>query len=133
MTNPIELPSNYLEKTEKLGIEAEDIVERFVRGGGKGGQKINKTSSCVTLKHIPTGIEVRCQKHREQSKNRLSAYKLLILKIEERILGDESEKAKRIFKLRKQKKRRSARAKEKMMEIKKRRAGVKEGRKVVEV
>jgi len=131
MAFPIELSSEFLQKAEKLGVEAEDITERFIKGGGKGGQKINKTSSCVMLKHIPTGVEVRCQRHREQSKNRLSAYKLLIRKIEEKVLGAESEKAKKIFKLRKQKKRRSARAKEKMLEIKRRRGELKEGRKAV--
>ena len=127
----IELPEEYLKKAEELGIDADDITEKFVRGGGKGGQKINKTSSCVVLKHIPTGIEVRCQKHREQSKNRISAYKLLINKVEERVKGAESAKAKKIFKIRKQKMRRSKRAKEKMLEAKKQRSEIKETRKKI--
>ena len=67
-----------------------------MHGSGKGGQKINKTSSCVVLKHLPTGIEVRCQKHREQSKNRLSAYKILLLKIEEQVRGKQSALQKKI-------------------------------------
>jgi protein subunit release factor B len=100
-----------------------------VRGGGKGGQKINKTSSTVLLRHLPTGIEVRCQKHREQSKNRLSAYKLLILKIDEQVRGRESERAKKIFKLKKQKQKRSKRAKEKMLKYKHRRSEIKKARK----
>jgi len=74
-----------IEKAKELDIDPSDITEKYVTGGGKGGQKINKTSSCVMLKHLPTGIVVKCQKHREQIKNRLSAYKLLILKIEEQI------------------------------------------------
>ena len=83
MNFPVELSEPLLIKAQQLNILPEDVVEQFVRGSGKGGQKINKTSSCVLLKHLPTGIEVRCQKHREQSKNRLSAYKLLILKTED--------------------------------------------------
>jgi len=125
----IELPPHFLVKAEELNVFPWDITEQFVRGSGKGGQKINKTSSCVVLKHLPTGIEVRCQKHREQSKNRLSAYKLLILKIEDKIRGNASERAKKIFKLKKQKQRRSKRAKEKMLIAKHHRSEIKKMRK----
>lgn len=128
---PIELKSETLNKARELDINPGDIEEQFVRGGGKGGQKINKTSSAVRLKHIPTGIEVKCQKHREQNKNRLSAYKLLINKIEEIVKGEESEKAKKIFKIRKQKQRRGRKAKEKLLELKKKRSEIKETRKKV--
>jgi len=128
---PVELSLELLNKAESLGVRAEDISEYFVRGSGKGGQKINKTSSTVLLRHAPTGIEVRCQKHLEQSKNRLSAYKLLILKIEEKIKGAESVRAKKIFKLRKQKIKRSKRAKAKMIDAKKRRGELKESRRNV--
>lgn len=129
MDFPIVLPPVYLEKAHKLGIFAHDIDEFFVRGSGKGGQKVNKTSSTVMLKYRPLGIEIRCQKHREQSKNRLSAYKLLINKVEERILGRESAAAKEKFKLKKQKQRRSRKAKEKMLKAKKLRSELKENRK----
>lgn len=128
---PIELKPDILQKALKLEINPEDIEEQFIRGGGKGGQKINKTSSAVRLKHLPTGIEVKCQKHREQNKNRLSAYKLLINKIEELVKGEESEKAKKIYKIRKQKQRRSKKAKEKLLELKKRRSEIKETRKKI--
>lgn len=114
-----------IKKANELGIKFEDITESYVTGSGKGGQKINKTSSCVMLKHLPTGTMVKCQKHREQSKNRLSAYKLMILKIEDQIKGNQSARAKVIFKLRKQKKRRSAKAKEKMLQDKAHRSEVK--------
>ena len=67
MNFPIDLPEYFLQKAQELQVRPEDIVEYFVRGSGSGGQKINKTSSCVLLRHQPTGIEVRCQKHREQS------------------------------------------------------------------
>ncbi len=131
MQFPVELPEDFVKKALKLGVKPEDFVEQFIRGSGKGGQKINKTSSCVLLRHLPTGIEVRCQFHREQSKNRLSAYKLIINKIEEQILGARSQKVREIFKLRKQKKKRSRRAKEKMLEMKRERGEVKELRRKV--
>jgi len=114
-----------IEKARVLCIHPDDITESYVAGSGKGGQKINKTSSCVMLKHLPSGIMVKCQKHREQSKNRLSAYKLLILKIEDKVKGNKSDRAMAIFKLRKQKKRRSVKAKEKMMHDKAHRSEVK--------
>ena len=110
MVFPVPLSSDLIQKALELGVRTEDVEERFIRGGGHGGQKINKTSSMVQLIHRPTGIEVRMQKHREQSKNRLSAWKLLILKIEQRKLGEKSALQKKIFKLKKQKARRSRKA-----------------------
>ena len=129
MQFPVDLSPPFLEKAQQLGVFPQDVDEKFVRGSGKGGQKINKTSSCVWLRHLPTGIEVRCQKHREQSKNRLSAYKLLILKVEDLVRGAASARAQKIFKLKKQKKKRSKRAQLKVLEGKKRRGEVKEIRK----
>jgi peptide chain release factor len=128
MPFPIPLSPPLLEKAQRLGIRPEDVTEQFMRGSGAGGQKINKTNSCVLLRHVPTGTEVRCQRHREQSLNRLSAYKLLILKVEEQKLGKQSVIAQKIFKLRKQKKRRSKKAKEKMMEAKRHRSTIKQNR-----
>lgn len=128
MNFPIELPPFFLQKAAELQINPADISEDFIRGSGKGGQKINKTSSCVLLRHQPTGIEVRCQKHREQSNNRLSAYKLLILKIEEKVKGSQSERQREIHKLRKQKRKRSKRAKEKILEQKHHRSEIKQNR-----
>lgn len=126
----IKLTPEYIQKAEALNILPSDIEEAFIRGSGKGGQKVNKTANCVWLKHLPTGIEVKVQKHREQSKNRISAYKLLIDKIEERVKGKESKRAQEIFKLRKQKQRRSKRAKEKILEAKKHRGKIKRIRKI---
>ena len=131
MEFPVELPGKHQALAKELAIKPKDISEAFTRGTGPGGQKINKTSICVELTHIPTGITVRVQKHRQQSANRLSAYKLLISKIEERKKGKESEKAKRIFKLRKQKKVRSKKAKRKMLEEKHHRSDIKKGRKKI--
>ena len=128
---PIELKPRLREKAEKLHVLPRDIQESFVLGSGKGGQKINKTSSCVVLKHLPTGLMVRCQKHREQSKNRLSAYRMLLEKIEETLHWEDSEKARKIYKVKKQKQKRSKRAKEKILEAKKQRSVTKEQRKKV--
>jgi protein subunit release factor B len=126
---PVDLPPPSLALAAELGLNPEDVEEQFTRGTGKGGQKMNKTSSVVHLKHRPTGIEVKVQRHREQSKNRLSAWKLLVLKLEEQVKGKESKRAKAIFKIKKQKQRRSRKAKEKMLVEKHHRAAIKDDRK----
>ena len=90
-----------------------------MRSGGKGGQKVNKASTCVYLKHIPTGVEVKCQEERSQGLNRYRARVILAKKIEAMIKGEESEERMRIEKIRRQKRKRSKRAKEKMLEGKK--------------
>lgn len=106
------------EQMNELGVRAEDITERFVRSGGRGGQNVNKVSTCVYLKHEPTGIEVKCQKERSQLLNRYHARKLLLQKIETLQRGAQSAEQQRIEKIRRQKRKRSKRAKEKMLEIK---------------
>ncbi|MFH1246127.1 MAG: peptide chain release factor-like protein [Candidatus Omnitrophota bacterium] len=115
-------------KMERLGIRESDLEEKFIRSSGKGGQKVNKTSACVYLKHKPTGLEIKCQKERSQSINRFVARRILANKLETLILGRESEEKKRIEKIRRQKRRRSQRAKEKMLQAKKERAEKKEMR-----
>ncbi len=106
-------------KMASLGIREADIEELFILSSKKGGQKVNKTSSCVYLKHKPTGIEVKCQQERSQSLNRFLARRILADKIESLVLGRESEERKRHEKIRRQKRRRSRRAKEKMFRDKK--------------
>lgn len=106
-------------KMDALNIREDEIEESFVRSGGKGGQKVNKTSTCVYLKHIPTGIEVKCQEERSQSLNRYRARVILVKKVEQLIKGRESEEIQRIEKIRRQKRKRSKRAKEKMLAEKK--------------
>jgi protein subunit release factor B len=115
-------------RLEKLGLREADIVEKFVRSGGHGGQNVNKLATCVYLKHLPTGIEVKCQQERSQALNRFIARRILADKVEKLILGRKSEEEQRIAKLRRQKRKRSKRAKEKMLEEKRRRSEVKHGR-----
>jgi peptide chain release factor len=81
MTIPFPIQS----RLRELGVAESDIEERFVRGSGPGGQKINKTSSTVWLVHRPTGIEVRCQAERSQSANREQAWGELCHKLETRV------------------------------------------------
>jgi len=106
------------EKMDRLGIFEKDLIEKFVRSGGKGGQKVNKASSCVYLKHLPTGIEVKCQQERYQSLNRFMARRLLADKIENLVQGKLSREEQEREKIRRQKRRRSRRAKARMLEDK---------------
>ncbi len=116
------------EKLDSLEIYEKDIEESFIRSGGKGGQNVNKVATCVYLKHLPTGTEVKCSKTRTQGLNRYYARTMLYEKIERAIKGEESEEAKRIAKIRRQKRKRSKRAKEKILEEKKQHSIKKAGR-----
>ena len=118
-------------KMATLGIQESDLRELFILSSKKGGQKVNKTSACVYLKHLPTGIEVKCQEERSQALNRFLARRILANKIETLILGRESEDRQRIEKIRRQKRKRSRRAKEKMLRDKKLRSEKKELRRQV--
>ena len=119
------------ERMTELGICEADLSEQFIRGSGKGGQKINKTSSCVQLRHAPSGIEIKCQQSRLQASNRFFARRELCDKIEEKILGVQSAKQQEYEKIRRQKRRRSRRAKEKMLDAKHRQSEKKERRRNV--
>jgi len=101
-----------------LGVKPGDLIERFIRAGGPGGQNVNKTSTAVYLKHVPTGIEVKVQQERSQALNRFLARRALADKLEARLLGEQSAEAARVAKLRRQKRRRSRRAKEKVLAAK---------------
>ncbi len=94
----------------RLEIRQEDVIERFIRSGGAGGQKVNKTSTAVYLKHIPTGLEVKMQKERSQALNRFLAWRLLTEKVEELQAGKPLQHQ-QTEKIRKQKDRRLRRAK----------------------
>lgn len=111
-------------------INKKDVIEKFIRSGGPGGQKVNKSSTCVYLKHIPTGIEVKVSRERSQAVNRLLAWRFLAEKIAERVLKIKTARQKKIEKIRRQKRKRSKRAKEKILRNKKLRAKKKRLRKI---
>lgn len=105
-----------------LGLREQDLEERFIRSSGPGGQHVNKTSTCVVLRHKPSGLEVRARRERSQALNRFLARRLLAAKYEALIAGRASELEQAREKIRRQKRRRSRRAKEKMLEDKRRQA-----------
>jgi len=117
-----------LERMQRLAIREDDLQETFVRGTGAGGQKINKTSSTVVLRHLPSGLEVRCQQQRSQSMNRLVARRELCDKIEQ-----QREEARLLKKAAVEKKKRSSRPrpkglKERILKSKHKRSEVKRQR-----
>ncbi len=106
------------QRMERLGVREEEFRETFIRSSGPGGQKVNKTSSCVHLVHLPTGLTVKCQQERSQTLNRFLARRLLLDRIERLQTGLVSAERMRIEKIRRQKRRRSRRVKEKILEAK---------------
>lgn len=114
-----------------LGIHENDLIEKFILGSGSGGQKINKTSSCVWLKHTSTGVAVKCHKERSRELNRYYARQRLCDKLDAQINKANSEREQAIAKIKRQKRKRSQRAKEKMLTDKKHRAKQKQNRRVV--
>ena len=106
------------QRMERLGIREDEFRERFIRSSGPGGQKVNKTSSCVYLVHVPTGLSVKCQQERSQTLNRFLARRMLLDRIERLKTGLISAEKMRIEKIRRQKRRRSRRAKEQVLEAK---------------
>lgn len=114
-----------LQRLAALGIHKDDLEESFVRGSGAGGQKINKTSSTVVLRHVPSGLEVRCQEERSLAQNRYQARVLLCEKMEAWRLRRRQAKAAAISRQRARNRRRSAAEKARMLETKRRRGEVK--------
>ena len=111
MSEPID-PKKVAALEKKLleaGLVEKDFVEKFVRGSGSGGQKINKTSSAVWLKHEPSGIEIKVQKSRSRQNNRFFARRLLLERYESQVLGVETKEDNLRKKKKKQKKRRGRR------------------------
>jgi peptide chain release factor len=96
-------------KMEELGVREQDLEEHFVHSSGRGGQHVNKSSSCVYLKHLPTGVEVKCMESRSQSLNRFFARRYLLEKVEA-LSGKPTKKDQALEKLRRQKARRKRRS-----------------------
>jgi peptide chain release factor len=119
------LPTQIDERLAALGTRATDVEERFVRGSGPGGQKINKTSSTVWLRHRPTGIEVRCQRERSQAANRELAWQELCAKLEERQRAERARQTDEREQLRRRNRQKTRGQKIRMIQSKKHRAGIK--------
>jgi len=111
----LEKETQLAQRMTALGVREADIEESFVRSGGHGGQNVNKTSTCVMLLHRPTGLQVKCQATRQQGLNRFIARRLLLDKIEEKQKGYVAARRAEIEKIRRQKRKRSKRAKERML------------------
>jgi peptide chain release factor len=111
-----------------LGVKPEDVEEQFIRGAGAGGQKINKTSSTVRLRHLPTGVEIRCQRERNQSVNRLIAWTELAAKLEWNKAAEINAAQSERERIRRQKRQKSRGQKVRMIVAKKHRAKHKAGR-----
>jgi protein subunit release factor B len=108
-----------------LGIREDDLDESFVTSQGKGGQNVNKVATCVVLFHGPSGLRIKCQQERSQGLNRYLARKQLVEKLEAAKLGAQSERQQAIERIRRQKRRRSRRAKNRMLADKHARGAVK--------
>jgi len=117
-TSP-EKQNKLYQKMAELGIFENDLEEKFIRSGGKGGQNVNKVSTAVYLKHLPSGIEVKAQTERSQLLNRYRARQILIEKIDQQINQQMSARQQAIEKIKRQKRKRSKRAKQKMLDDKK--------------
>lgn len=119
------LPLQIEKRLAALGVRPEEVEERFVRGTGPGGQKINKTSSTVGLRHRPSGMEVRCQAERSQAANRETAWAMLCAKLEAARAADRlaREQAREVERRRTRQKSRGQKAR--MIEGKKHRAKIK--------
>ena len=108
-----------------LGVRTSDVDERFILGSGHGGQKLQKTSSCVWLRHRPTGVETRCQRERSQSANRELAWTELCAKLEARQRAERAAQTDEREQSRRRNRQKSRGQKVRMIQSKKHRAGIK--------
>lgn len=117
----------------RAGVDDADLDERFVLGSGSGGQKVNKTSSTVVLRHLPTRTVVKCQATRSREVNRWIARRLLAERLLEQVEGERSARRQAAEKIRRQKRRRSRRQKARMLDEKRAHGERKAARRPVEL
>jgi protein subunit release factor B len=122
------LPAAVAAQLQAAGVRAEDVDEKFVRGAGPGGQKINKTSSTVWLRHRPTNVEVRCQRERSQTRNRELAWLELAGRVAGLATAARAAQQQAREKLRRRTRQKSRGQKARMVEAKRRRASHKAAR-----
>jgi len=108
------------ERMEQLGIAEEDLQEKFIQGSGPGGQKINKTASCVVLSYKPANIDIKCQRTRSLTLNRYYARFELCERITEQLQEEKSKRQQEAEKIRRQKRRRSRKQRARMLDEKSR-------------
>lgn len=125
---PLEQEDPLTRRMAALGVKEADLEESFVRSGGHGGQNVNKVSTCVMLRHRPSGVQVKCQECRQQGLNRIAARRMLLDKIEAQHREKAAAERAQIEKLRRQKRKRSQGAKNRMLADKSRRAEKKKSR-----
>lgn len=113
----------------KFQINETDLIEKFIVGSGKGGQKLHKTASTVYIKHLPSGLEVKCQESRSREDNRYFARTRLCEKLQAIVSDEKTKEQQKIEQIRRQKKKRSRRSKQKMLDDKSKQGGLKTLRK----
>ena len=117
-----------LDRMHELKVNEDDLEERFIRSSGPGGQKVNKTSSCVCLRHIPTDITIKYQKERSQALNRFFARRMLLDQLELKQKGFIKEDKKRIEKIKSQKRKKRKRTMDKLSTLKPKQSDTEEGK-----
>jgi protein subunit release factor B len=115
-------------RMQRLRIQEDELEETFIRGTGAGGQKINKTSSTVVLRHLPSGVEIRCQRERSQAQNRHVARVELCDRLEALRAAAKLEVQNEKEKARRQNRPRPRSLKKKLVKSKRHRAGIKQNR-----
>ncbi len=122
---------NYARPDVRLFLKEEDLEETFVRSSGPGGQNVNKVSTCVVLKHRPSGVTVKCQEGRSQAANRAAARRILLEKLQGMEMRRRLERARQLSRVRQQKRKRSEKARDRMLKAKKRTGDKKKLRKKI--
>jgi protein subunit release factor B len=125
MNSPSDFHTRKAARLAKLKLDPADFDERFSRSSGPGGQHVNKVSTAVTLRHVPTGVAVTVQDSRSQSMNRQLAWERLLDAIERQRAELRAARRAEIEKKRRQNSKRPRGLKERILESKKRRSNVK--------